>query len=108
MHVVFNNILCYYYSHKGGIAVATTKKKPIHVNVDENLKEEAEQLFDDLGLNMTSAITIFLKQSINEQAIPFMINKGNKETLQALKDLKEGNVHGGFSSVDALMEDLNA
>ncbi|MFP7308759.1 type II toxin-antitoxin system RelB/DinJ family antitoxin, partial [Enterococcus faecalis] len=51
---------------------------------------------------------IFLKQSINEQAIPFMINKGNKETLQALKDLKEGNVHGGFSSVDALMEDLNA
>ncbi|EJV00463.1 addiction module antitoxin, RelB/DinJ family, partial [Enterococcus faecalis ERV81] len=50
--------------------MATTKKKPIHVNVDENLKEEAEQLFDDLGLNMTSAITIFLKQSINEQAIP--------------------------------------
>ncbi|MDU7002157.1 type II toxin-antitoxin system antitoxin, RelB/DinJ family, partial [Enterococcus faecalis] len=27
--------------------MATTKKKPIHVNVDENLKEEAEQLFDD-------------------------------------------------------------
>ena len=57
---------------------------------------------------MTSAITIFLKQSINEQAIPFIINKGNKETLQALKDLKEGNIHGEFSSVDALMEDLNA
>ncbi len=57
---------------------------------------------------MTSAITIFLKQSINEQAIPFIINKGNKETLQALKDLKEGNIHGKFSSVDALMEDLNA
>ncbi len=88
--------------------MATTKKKPIHVNVDENLKEEAEQLFDDLGLNMTSAITIFLKQSINEQAIPFMINKGSKETLQALKDIKEGNVHGGFSSVEDLMEDLNA
>lgn len=86
--------------------MATTKKKPIHVNVDENLKEEAEQLFDDLGLNMTSAITIFLKQSINEQAIPFMINKGNKETLQALKDIKEGKVHGGFSSVEDLMEDL--
>jgi DNA-damage-inducible protein J len=101
--------LCYNYIHKGGVKLATTKKKPIHVNVDENLKEEAEQLFDDLGLNMTSAITIFLKQSINnEQAIPFMINKGNKETLQALKDIKEGNVHGGFSSVEDLMEDLNA
>lgn len=53
--------MCYNYIHKGGVKVATTKKKPIHVNVDENLKEEAEQLFDDLGLNMTSAITIFLK-----------------------------------------------
>ena len=105
-YVVDNNILCYNYKEegKGGYY----KKKPIHVNVDENLKEEAEQLFDDLGLNMTSAITIFLKQSINEQAIPFMINKGNKETLQALKDIKEGNVHGGFSSVEDLMEDLNA
>lgn len=37
-----------------------------------------------------------------------MINKGNKETLQALKDIKEGNVHGGFSSVEDLMENLNA
>ena len=97
-------IIIYKRRGKGGYY----KKKPIHVNVDENLKEEAEQLFDDLGLNMTSAITIFLKQSINEQAIPFMINKGNKETLQALKDIKEGNVHGGFSSVEDLMEDLNA
>ncbi|MGL9971275.1 DNA-damage-inducible protein J [Enterococcus sp. DIV1420a] len=34
---------------------------------------------------MTSAITIFLKQSINEQAIPFMINKGNKESLLIIK-----------------------
>ncbi len=88
--------------------MATTQKKPIHVNVEENLKEEAEQLFDDLGLNMTSAITIFLKQSIIEQAIPFIINKRNKDNLQVLKDLKEGSIHGGFSSVDALMEDLNA
>ena len=45
--------------------MATTKKKPIHVNVDENLKEEAEQLFDDLGLNMTSAITKAKKQGKN-------------------------------------------
>ncbi len=88
--------------------MAITKKKPIHINVDENLKEEAEQLFDDLGLNMTSAITIFLKQSINEQAIPFMVNKGNKKILQVSKERTERNVHGGFSSIDALMEDLNA
>ena len=33
----------------------------INVRVDENLKKEAEGLFNDLGLNMSSAITMFLK-----------------------------------------------
>lgn len=87
--------------------MSVTKKKPIHIAVDEDLKNEAEQLFNDLGLNMTTAITIFLKQSVTDQAIPFSINKGNAATLQALKDVKEGNVHGGFSSLEELMEDLD-
>lgn len=85
-----------------------TKKKPIHVSVDENLKNDAEQLFDELGINMTTAITVFLKQSVTKQAIPFKIEKGNPATLQAMKDVEDGNVHGGFSSVDELMEDLDA
>lgn len=86
----------------------TMKKKPIHVSVDENLKHDAEQLFDELGLNMTTAITVFLKQSVTKQALPFKIEKGNSTTLQAIKDVKDGNVHGGFSSIDDLMEDLDA
>ena len=49
------------------------KKKPIHISVDEDLKADAEQLFDELGLNMTTAITVFLKQSVTKQAIPFKI-----------------------------------
>lgn len=86
----------------------TMKKKPIHVSVDENLKHDAEQLFDELGLNMTTAITVFLKQSVTKQALPFKIEKGNSTTLQAIKDVKDGNVYGGFSSIDDLMEDLDA
>ncbi|EGP4917839.1 type II toxin-antitoxin system RelB/DinJ family antitoxin [Enterococcus faecium] len=86
----------------------TMKKKPIHVSVDENLKHDAEQLFDELGLNMTTAITVFLKQSVTKQALPFKIEKGNPITLQAIKDVKDGNVYGGFSSIDDLMEDLDA
>lgn len=85
-----------------------TKKRPIHISVDEDLKKDAEQLFDDLGLNMTTAITIFLRQSLTDQAIPFSINKGNPETLQAMKDIEEGNLHGGFKDVDELLEDLDA
>ncbi|MDA9460959.1 putative DNA-damage-inducible protein J [Enterococcus mundtii 3F] len=81
----------------------TTKKKPIHISIDEDLKKDAEQLFDELGMNMTTAITVFLKQSVTKQAIHFKIERGNPATLQAIKD---GNIHGGFSSVDELLEDL--
>lgn len=88
--------------------MSTTKKKPIHISVDEDLKEQAETLFNDLGLNMTSAINVFLKQAVKEQAIPFEIRKVNSETLQAIKDVESGNLQGGFSSVKKLMEDLNA
>ncbi|MCB5955520.1 type II toxin-antitoxin system RelB/DinJ family antitoxin [Enterococcus sp. CWB-B31] len=88
--------------------MSTTKKKPIHISVDKDLKEQAEMLFNDLGLNMTSAITVFLKQAVKEQAIPFEIRKINSETLQAIKDVEDGNLQGGFSSVKELMEDLNA
>lgn len=42
----------------------TTKKKPIYISIDENLKKDADQLFDELGMDMTTAITIFLKQSV--------------------------------------------
>ena len=77
-------------------------------SVDEDLKEQAELLFNDLGLNMTSAINVFLRQAVNEQAIPFEIRKINSETLQALKDVENGNLRGSFSSVKELMEDLNA
>jgi len=84
------------------------KKKPIHISVDEDLKADAEQLFDELGLNMTTAITVFLKQSVTKQAIPFKIEKANPTTLKALKDAQNMNVYGGFTSVDDLMEDLDA
>lgn len=86
----------------------TVKKKPIHISVDEDLKEQAEQLFNELGLNMTSAINVFLKQAVTEQAIPFEIRKANKDTLEALNDVKSNKLQGGFASVKDLMEDLNA
>ena len=42
--------------------MATTN---INVRVDENLKKDADELFSDLGLNMSTAITMFLKSAVN-------------------------------------------
>ena len=41
------------------------------IRIDSNLKKEADNLFKELGINISSAITLFLKQSVREKALPF-------------------------------------
>ena len=41
------------------------------IRIDEDVKREAEILFNRIGLNMSSAINVFFRQAIREQAIPF-------------------------------------
>ena len=45
----------------------------MNLRIDKNLKKDAEALFETLGINMTTAINISLKQSVREQGIPFQI-----------------------------------
>jgi DNA-damage-inducible protein J len=62
-------------------------------------------------MNMTTAVTIFLKQALREQGIPFSISRDvpNEVTRKAIEDTEKGiGLSRGFSSVSELMEDLNA
>lgn len=43
------------------------------LRIDDTLKSECEAVLDDLGLSMTGAITLFLKQVVKQRAIPFFI-----------------------------------
>ena len=43
------------------------------IRIDENIKQEAEALFNKIGLNLSSAINVFFRQAIREQAIPFAL-----------------------------------
>ena len=54
-------------------------------------KKQAEDLFNDLGMNLTTAFTIFVKQAIREQAIPFSRTREtlNGEILAAFKEVEE-------------------
>ena len=47
----------------------------INVRVDAELKRSAEILFEDLGLTMSSAITIFLKSAVKHEGFPFEIRR---------------------------------
>ena len=46
----------------------------VTVRVDRELKEQADDLFDRLGLNMSSALNVFLRKAVDESAIPFYIS----------------------------------
>lgn len=84
----------------------------LQTRVDSEMKSEAEALFESLGLDITTAIRLFLRQSINQQRIPFDIvpPKYNftEETLSAIEEArrisKDPTVKSYSSSKD-LFED---
>ena len=82
-----------------------------NIKIDPELKEQSQALFESLGLSMSTAINMFLRQAVREQAIPFRVGNPlpNLETLRAIEDARKGTgLSRGFSSVAELMEDLNA
>ena len=86
--------------------------KSITIRIDEELKNEAENLFDELGLNMTTAVTAFLKQSVRDQQLPlsFKLKVPNAETLEAFYEteeiLKNPNKYKSYDSARKLHEDI--
>ncbi|MEE0681420.1 MAG: type II toxin-antitoxin system RelB/DinJ family antitoxin [Candidatus Gastranaerophilaceae bacterium] len=79
--------------------MATTS---VTIRMDENLKKQAEVLFEEMGLNMTTAITIFTKAVVRQHRIPFEIaadpfySEVNQAHLRrAIADLEagKGQVH---------------
>ena len=90
-------------------------KVSTNINLDPVLKKNAQELLKDLGMDLTTAVTIFLRQTVREQAIPFEIKRDvfNAETIAALVEYSEMKAnpekykrYSSFS--DAMSEVLNA
>lgn len=82
-----------------------------NIKIDPTLKREAQELFENMGLNLSTAVNMFLRQAVREQAIPFRVGAPapNEETRKAIEDARNGiGLSRGFSSVAELMEDLDA
>lgn len=58
----------------------------VSFRIDSDLKAQADTLFSQLGMNMTTAFNIFLRQAVREGCIPFniTINTPNSETIAAM------------------------
>lgn len=87
------------------------KTTNISIRMDSDLKAQADELFNDLGMNLTTAFNIFVRQSLREGGIPFVIKteRPNKETIAAMLEAeriaKDPSVKG-YSDLDELFADL--
>ena len=82
----------------------------ITLQIDSNLKEQAEALFSSLGLTLEEAITLFLQVSIQQGGIPFPLEQPryNHETelaLEEARDILSGKLQHSSTSVVELIED---
>ena len=84
----------------------------LQTRVDTEMKLEAESLFESLGLDITTAIRLFLRQSINQQRIPFDIvppkYNFSEETLAAIDEarrISKDSTAKSYSSARDLFED---
>ena len=73
----------------------------VNIRIDDALKEQAEAIFDELGMNMTTAFNVFVRQTVREGGIPFAVTTkpdpffypANIKILrQSIKEANEGKL----------------
>ncbi len=89
----------------------TTQTTNFTVRLDSKLKQDAEVLFNDLGMTLSGAVNVFLRQAVRVQGIPFEVRKNqlNKTTLAAMKEavaLASDPKAKTYASADEMMRDI--
>ena len=84
----------------------------LNIRTDKEVKQAAEKIFEALGLNMSTAVNIFLRQTIRENGIPFelKLNTPNQATIEAIEEgrriASDKNVKG-YANMDDLKAALD-
>ncbi len=81
----------------------------LNIRIEPKLKKEVETTLNDLGMNVAEAVTIFLKQVVMTDSIPFIIRKPklNAETIKAIEEAEKGiNLSKAYTNLDEMWEDL--
>lgn len=83
----------------------------ISIRVNEGLKEQAQELFKSWGMDMSTAVNIFLSQTVREQRIPFSIGSEvpNAETVAAMQEIDkmiESGISPRFKTAEDMFKEL--
>ncbi len=93
--------------HKGAkMALDTT----VRARIDSELKREVEEILKQIGLTTSQAITLFLNRVKIERGIPFELKLPSKSTLEAIEEIKRGDIIEYKSSdpISEMMKDLKS
>ena len=86
----------------------------LSIRVDAELKKDVESCLEDMGMNMSTAINIYLKQIVKQRAIPFRVTASpevNRETIEAIAEgvrLANDPSATGYRDMNSLIEALNS
>ncbi len=87
-------------------------KVPTNISIDEETKKKAQLLLADFGMDLSTAVNVFLKQMVYEGTFPFTITRDapNSATLAAIRETEEMKKHPelfkGYNDVDEMMGDI--
>ena len=86
----------------------------MNIRVDSDIKNNAKEIFAELGMDLTTAVNVFLRQSIRHHGIPFelKVSVPNKETIEAIKEAQEmeknPSLGKSYTDIDKMMRELLA
>ena len=92
--------------HSCATLLNMSKTATIHTRIDPEIKKQAENILEDLGMKPSAAIQIFYKQISLQSGFPVELKVPNEQTMQTLEESRAGKNLKSFSTKEALFEDL--
>lgn len=89
------------------------KTDTLNIRIEPELKKEVETTLNDLGMNIADAVTIFLKQVVMTESIPFIIRKPkfSDDMLEALAEAEEisknPDKYKSYNNLSEILEDID-
>ena len=82
----------------------------LNIRIDRDLKDEADQMFNALGMNLTTAITVFVRQAVRQKKIPFEVALDTgismRDAMAATERIWQNSVRNGTDKMTS--EEINA
>lgn len=83
-----------------------SKTEQVNVRIEPEVKKAAETVFKKLGLTPSQAVKMFYRQAALQQGLPFTVSIPNRGTLEAMRELEEGEDLRRFDRFEDYMDEL--